>query len=318
MITEKIGEMLKRKIKRYPQYVNRASSLGHPCERFLVYKRTRWNEELLYDEGLQAIFDMGNKVEDLVIGWLKEAGLRVYEQQQPFEDKKVKLSGSIDLKVSLDGEEPLPCEIKSINPFDFITIKTLEDMTRSSKTWLQKYPAQMQLYLFLTGKEKGILLLVNKSSAEIREIEVTLDYDYVDMLLKKAERINSHCENGTLPERIEYSENGCGRCSFRHICLPDTSGAALEIDDNLKLMELLKRREELQPASKELESVDTEIKTLVKGREKVACGDYLIMGKQIMQTRYNVPDELKKQYAEKSEYWKVTITNLRKDGENAV
>jgi len=87
MIVEKIIETKKSKIKGYPVNSNRASELGHPCLKYHVLSRTRWEEKSLHDVGLQFIFDMGNEIEEIVLKELAEAGIKVIEQQRSFQWK---------------------------------------------------------------------------------------------------------------------------------------------------------------------------------------------------------------------------------------
>ncbi len=152
--------------------------------------------------------------------------------------------------------------------------------------------------------------LVNKSNGRRKILWADMNYEYVDTLIKKAERVNSYVAKETLPDRIEFSDT-CGICPFRHICLPDTAQKQLEIDNSPKLLELLQRRESLKEQAKEYDEADSEIKEMVRNKEKIACGDFLIIGKAFKQTRYDVPDELKKQYAKQTDGWRVNITRLK-------
>ena len=284
--------------------------LGDPCERRLTYEQLNWKDKLLPAPEVQAIFDIGNMVEQLAVKWLQDAGIKVYSQQTPFEDKKSNVTGSIDFKIDIDGKL-YPCEVKSVSPYIFDKLNSLDDMLHSRYVYHQRYPAQIQTYLFLAGEDEGVMILVNKTNGKRKIIWVILDVDYVDNLLKKAERINRCVKDNVLPEQIEYSEEICGHCDFRHICIPDTKQVPLEMDDSPALLELLNRRAELQPLSKEYDDVDSEIKEMVKGRDKVACGDYLIIGKNVSATRYDVPKDVKEQYAKQLDYWKVNIVNLK-------
>lgn len=85
MIVERIMEAKQKKIKQYPVNSNRASDLGHPCVKYHVLNRTRWQEKELHDATLQAVFDLGNEFEQIIMKDLNEAGIPVIEQQRPFE-----------------------------------------------------------------------------------------------------------------------------------------------------------------------------------------------------------------------------------------
>ena len=54
-IIGKIKEAKRKKIKNYPCHVPRASEIGHPCERYLVYSITNWQDRQPYEPELQVI-----------------------------------------------------------------------------------------------------------------------------------------------------------------------------------------------------------------------------------------------------------------------
>lgn len=296
MLIEKVIEAKQKKIRLHPTHVNRASEIGHPCLRYLVFKRTRWNEATLHDVALQFVFDEGNIQERAVLRDLEDAGIEILEQQRDYFWPEFQLSAHLDGKVKLPDSLP-PLEIKSMSPFVWVKINTVDDMLTSKMTHLQKYPAQLTAYCILANEPRGFLILKNKSTGQLKEIEVPLNYEYAEGLLKKCEAINAHVKNGTTPDPIEWSENTCGRCQFAHICLPEAKREALDLTNDPELEVKLKRRAELDPIRKEYEELDEEVKTLLKERPKVLCGDFLILGKWI-------------EPKGKAKYWKTTIEQL--------
>lgn len=312
MIVEKIIETKKSKIKGYPVNSNRASDLGIPCVRYHVLNRTRWEEKSLHDVGLQFIFDMGNEIEEIVLKELAEAGIKVIEQQRSFQWKEYQITGHIDAQVMTD-DGIFPMEIKSCSPFVFKSIDTIEDLKRGKYLYLRKYPVQLNLYMLMTGKEKGVFLFKEKTSGQYKEIWMDLDYEMGEETLKRAEAINKHVAEGTIPEPIEYSPETCDDCAYAHLCRPDRIGHAPEIIDSAELESILLRMDELKPLAKEYDELDAEKKRLLEGREKVLCGNYFITGKWVERKSYNVPDEIKKQYPAISRYWKSTIINVSKE-----
>ena len=309
MIVEKILKAKQAKIKQYPVNANRASELGHECLRYLVLNRTRWQEKALHDARLQMIFDMGRMVEDVVQQDLREAGFTIVEQQRPFSWPKYQITGSIDMKLAIDGET-FPTEIKSAAPYSFESINSIEDMKRHKYHYMRKYPAQLTLYLLMDGKERGLFLFKNKSTGELKEIWMDLDYDFGESLIKKAELINQHVAEGTLPEPMDFNEKICPECPFVHICLPDRIGKEVEVLDDDRLLELLTKYEALKPQAKEFEQVDDELKKLLNGRDKLLVGNWFITGKWIDKTSYDMPTEIKEQYKVISQYWKRQIAKV--------
>ncbi len=279
MLVEKIVEQKQAKIRLRPCHTNRASSLGHVCERKLVFDRTRWEEATLYDVGLQFIFDEGNLQEQQVLKDLAEAGWQVVEQQRDYEWKEYQITAHLDGKVLL--EKPVTLEIKSMNPYTFTQINSAQDIIQSKKHYIRAYAAQGQIYMLLSNSDKMVFIFKNKSTGQLKEIWMDLDYQFAEELIQKASRINAHVAAGTIPEPIPWNEDVCGRCAFAHICLPEARREALDLTDDPELEVKLLRRAVLAPLRKEYEEIDDEVKSAVKEKPKVVVGDFLITGKFI-------------------------------------
>jgi hypothetical protein len=336
MIVEKVLEAKTRKIKQWPVTANRASELGHPCLRYLVLLRTRWQEKTLHDARVQMIFDMGNAVEELVYRDLKEAGFMIVEQQRPFSWQEYQTTGRIDFKLGLTladlqsdrvpadvlaklaeqgSTAVVPTEVKSAAPNVFASINSIQDMLHHKYVYMRKYPGQLTLYLIMDGKEVGLFLFKNKSTGELKEIWMILDYDYAESLVQKAEAINKHVAERTLPDPMEYNEDICQDCGFVHICLPDRIGKEVEISDNTELLDLVMRYVSLKPGAKEYDDVNERINKLVEGREKILVGDWFIEGKWQARMGYDIPPEIKAQYQKPGQFWRKNIIPVGGKGE---
>jgi len=307
MIVEKIIESKERKIKQHPVNSNRASDLGVPCVRYHVLNRTRWQEKSLHDVGLQFVFDMGNEIEEIVLKELAEAGIKVIEQQRSFEWKEYGITGHIDGKIFSDGQI-YPMEIKSCSPYVFKSINSINDLKNGKYGYLRKYPVQLNLYLLMDNKEKGVFLFKDKTSGQIKEIWMDIDMDLGEETLKRAEAINEHIKAGTMPDPIG-EEMWCNGCPFAHICLPEQIGKEVEVDTS-ELATMLDRLEELKPIVKEYEEIDEQVKEIVKGREKVLAGNWFVTGKYYQRKSYDIPADLKAQFEKVTNYWKTTIKRL--------
>ncbi|MGC8900129.1 MAG: CRISPR-associated protein Cas4 [bacterium] len=297
-IEKKYYELKASKIKQYTHANNNASEIGHPCERFLVFSRTRFSEKPLHNVELQCIFDEGANQEKSLIRDLLDAGIEFVEAQRAFYDEKLQLSGRIDGMVVFEGEA-YPVEIKSMNPFSYEKIHSVQDMMED--LYAQKYPAQLTLYLYLTNKEKGLFILKNKSTGVIKAIDMMLDYEYAEELIKKIERINKYVETKTVPD-VNVDAELCKNCPFLHICMPDIKNSAIQIDENAELTSMLKRLDELKAKLDEVADVEKEynaikelIKKQVEGKDKIVAGEWLITGKWI---------ERKETVIKASKYWK--------------
>lgn len=299
MLIEKIIESKARKIKGYPVNSNRASDLGVPCVRYHVLNRTRWQEKSLHDVGLQFVFDIGNEIEEIVLKELSDAGIKIIEQQRSFSWPEYSITGHIDGIVLADENKAYPMEIKSCSPFVFKAINTIDDLKNGKYGYLRKYPTQLNLYLLMDGKERGVFLFKDKVSGQLKEIWMDLDYDLGEETLQRAKEINTHVSAGTLPAPIG-EEMWCNGCAFAHICLPEQIGKEVEVDTG-ELATMLDRLEELKPAKSEYEEIDKQVKETVKGREKILAGDYFITGKWIDRKATSIPA---------SRYWKTSIKKV--------
>jgi hypothetical protein len=314
-IAEKIKNYLVSERKTYAPSANYAYNCGSPCARSLVYNRLAWDQKALPPPEKILIFREGDLHEKAVIQLLMDAGIEIIETQRPFEIKQIQLRGKIDGRIRWEGKL-LPTEIKSMNPYDWEKINTIEDIKTHMKIWIRGYYSQMQMYLFGMNETLGLFLLKNKVTGQLKDIMCPIDFEYAEKDWKKLELVNKHVEEQTYPERVQ-DRSVCRFCDFRHICLPDEVSDALNISDDPELLQLLERREALAKASAEYDKLDEKIKKdYFKGKP---VGDYLVSGKyqvhisSYTRKSYAVPDEVKKQYEEVKPYQKVEITALKGD-----
>lgn len=291
-ITIPVIESKKKQIKITPQKTNRASSAGHPCLKYLVFCRTKWNERLPHDVYLQMIFEAGNMIEDMALKEIQEAGFRVIEQQRSFEWPQFELTGHLDAKVlHPETNQPIPLEVKGLSPFEWERLNSIEDFLQSKKHYIRGYVTQLSLYMLSPGNESelGFFYIKNKLNFQPKAIWLHQDYTYAEDILKKLEKINKHVKEDTLPEGINDYDI-CNRCGFLHVCLPEMIGKEIEIINEIEIEEAIKRCEELRPLVKEYKEYDEKWKTAIEGKEKVMIGDYVVIGKWIERKGYTVPD----------------------------
>jgi len=279
------------KIKVYPVHTNRASALGDPCERRLVLERTDWNKKAAYDLRLQYIFDEGNHQEKAIKRDLADAGIDVIGQQRPVEWKEHNITGHMDGFVLVDDVQ-IPLEVKTSSPFTWVKIDTYEDLMRLSRSrpWLAKWSAQMQIYLLLAEYEEGIILIKNKTSGQFKQIDVSLDYNYAEALIQKADRIESHVKNGTRPDFVQ-DQSLCLDCPLAHVCMPPLDyGDELEIVTDAEIIEMLERRMVLRPAKKEYDDLDKVVKAALGERKNALVGNYRATTKSYTRKGYTVKE----------------------------
>ena len=312
-IVGQIIEAKRKKIKNYPCHVPRASEIGHDCERYLVYSITNWQDKAPYNPELQFIFEGGNLVEDLAIKDFEEAGFNVFrpEPDKAIAESRPQITGHIDIRVDFGDFLPegfekrvYTGEIKGLNKYDFDSLNCLDDFFNSKKVWIRKYPAQLMTYLYIKGEDKGFFYLKSIPGFQPKLIWVDLDYNYMESILQKTERIEQHIVNKTLPDQIEdYSV--CQYCPFLNLCLPELKRTAMEFIDDTELEEKLIRWDELKPLTQEYSTLDKEIKKSFEGHEKLMIGNFMITGQLIERKANPNPKPV-----EASSYWKYKIARL--------
>ena len=311
VVKGKVLDDVKSRIKIYPCHSNRASQLADPCLRKLVYYRTHWQKSELHDVDLQLIFDEGNYQEKIVLKELAEAGVGLEQQQRPFEWKEYQITGHIDgmLPVSIEGKDEfdtIPVEIKSMSPNIWRNMHSVKDLEKYS--WTAKYVGQVVLYMLMGEAEYSLLMLKNKTSGQFKMFVIKLN-DWLDLgeeLIQKAEAINKHIKEKTLPDFCDDPEH-CLRCQFRHICLPDMKASpGVKFIDKPELEAKLKRLDEIKAPAKEFNQLNSEVKKEVEEQENLCVGDYLITGKFIEVKRKAQPAK----EASDSKYWKSKIISL--------
>jgi hypothetical protein len=302
-----------KRIKLFPHPRNHASEAGHPCGRFLVLARTKNELRTLHDVGLQRIFDEGNLHEDALLRALASAGIKVTEQQRAYEWPKFELTGRIDGKLAIDGGY-VPIELKSCSPNVFPALRDVkpEDMVKSKYPWVRKYPAQILLYMLMEGVDTGLIIFKNKQTGEKLQKVFSLDgpaLEYVEGILKKLEAVNAHVKAGTEPPVALIDD--CKNCPFaKTACFPGQDyGPGIDILQDPELEVKLARRGELQETAKEFEALDKEIKEGFRGRTAVV-GEWMIESKPYETTSYDIPKDIKSQYAIKKQAFRTSIERL--------
>lgn len=174
-INERLYQAKKDKIKVYPCNNLRASNLGHPCERYLYLLIKHWDEQKPHDVGLQAIFDLGNTIEEHTIKNIQEAGFEVITPtQRSWKIDKPLITGREDIRIKDENGELLPVEIKGLSPFEYDKLNSVEDFLKSKRAYVRGYPAQLQVYMYYFAKEKGFFALTNKLTGQTKFIEMPL------------------------------------------------------------------------------------------------------------------------------------------------
>lgn len=290
-ISGKIDDFVRSEIKVYPCNNLRASNIGHACERYLYLLIRHWDKQEPHDIGLQNIFDFGNCVEGYTIQKLKDSGLEVMTPtQRSWKVENPLITGREDIRIKDPEDGQLyPAEIKGISPNEWERLNSIEDFYSSKRHYVRSYPAQLTVYCWKFEKEKGFFVLTNKLNGRIKIIDVPFDWNYADALLKKGDRIYEALADPTgktMPDACD-DISVCEECSMRHLCTVEHVRIEAEIDDG-ELENKIKRRMELAPYKKEYEAVDSDIKALMRERDRVLAGPFLVEKKIIHKQEYTV------------------------------
>jgi len=306
---------------------NSASEVGDPCIRKIAYQRLMPEKALPDDDELTMIFRHGHWMEKEAYAELADAGYEVVEQQRTYVDRELMIKGKIDgkLVLTIDGQRRKPAfDIKGYAPGIWDQIDSAKDLLDAGRPYLRKVPGQITLYMVLDkenaeSNRAGLLYLKNKVTGKPKQIVVPFVQSYVDWLIRRVRMINDYVARKELPARIEYSEEECGSCPFRHLCLGEMPPGAvnpvvLDPDRQKELHGLLDDWTRLSPLAKEFKEIDRRVSKILQGHPKVIIGDFIATGGWIDQSRFDsesVPDDIKKKFTKKNTYWKKDIVNVR-------
>lgn len=293
--------VLDREVSIFPARSWYPSSLGHPCDRFLVWSWTRWQDKARHDAVLQSIFDEGREHQPLIYKRLEQMGFEIIrEQDRP---TQYKLAGGAVLSGRPDGRiasfkgvkyRPTPIlEAKTMSSFQWDKTHTVEDLKGSPYPWTRSYYAQGQLYCFLENTPSGLFVLKNKTTGMLKCIPYELDLGFTESLLTRVERhLAPMVAQGIDPDPIPFEASVCGGCAFEGRCYPPRDfGPGTQILEDPALVEQLEARERLKPAADEYGELDRTVKALLKrnGIKVAVAGPFQIALTERDVKAYTVP-----------------------------
>lgn len=200
-----------------------ASSIGDPCER-ATFLRFRWAVKDRFSGQQLRTFELGHMMEDVVIGWLREMGMVI----EYTGNEQLELHIGPHFVCYADGlvRHGVPGAEKTLHALDvkIMADKYFKELKKKGlKASHPKYYAQQQCEMYGLSKElhekveRGILVAWNRDTSEVYAERVVYDGEFMDKILKKAERVRTANE---LPPPL--SENpmwlDCKLCSLNHFC----------------------------------------------------------------------------------------------------
>jgi hypothetical protein len=279
------------------------ASAWRSCDRRMVLEMTRANALPPWEPEVLAKFRRGDDRErDLLsdlsrVGRDSEPPFNVHAQQERFAlmDRKgrVAITGKVDARLDVGGARP-PLEVKSWSPYLVDGIETFADLFENP--WTRGGGYQLLSYLYGAAEPYGFLLLDRSGLPRLIPVELEANLDRMEAFLVKAEQALDHVAASTLPNFLD-DPSECRRCPwYGHVCNPPLSAKGATILNDPDLEAALVRHEALQPAGKEFNDLDKDIKRRLRGVETGIIGPFQILGKWGKQSRVDLPEDLKKQY----------------------
>lgn len=307
-----ITKVMAAKKRAYPCHVNRISSMGHPCERYLYHCRADWDKAKTIPDSLQGIFDQGKTLEPILVAYFNtqvgpncDPPLRIVGQQITTNDVLLtdyQISGSIDglLQIHDDFSDTWVTfgvvDIKTAGQNPYRGYYDLQSLY--AHTWSTGYIAQLMLYSFAHNLEKCVIFFVDKSNiyANWKPVEFDVDYAFVEELLQKARRVNEAVKDKTPPETKINRPDYCKECRFKHICLPDLEiGTETKIITSGQVIGAITEHQRLKPLKSQAVAAEKRMKDMLVPGQNAVAGPYMLEWKEVKSKG-------------KKPYWKLKIS----------
>jgi CRISPR/Cas system-associated exonuclease Cas4 (RecB family) len=225
---------------------------------------------------LAAVFEEGKDQEVVTRRYLSELGFEIKKAGFTETMDNLGISGQVDGTLEVNGNRYI-VEIKTVSEYAWDSLNEPKDFNES---YYKKWYGQMQIYLLLFNYEKGLFILKRKQAKQVKIIEVALDYDYAENLLKKAETVNEALKITTAPPFLHGNPVECRRCPFfSKVCNPPMDFGETQIIEDEVLAGKLARRDELVSLVSEYNKLDKEAKERFREIPAAICGDFSITGK---------------------------------------
>lgn len=170
------------------------SQAGHECDRFLWYKYNGYIE--LAPEGrILRLFELGNKIEDLVVADLRQAGYNVTDDQKEvvFEWDNIKLTGHIDGLIEGITNKTHLLEIKSACLKQFNILKK-----QGYENWHDIYKFQVHAYMLGLKLTRCLAVVYCKDNSDLYTERINLNKNWI---IGRLEHVFNVISKQTIPER---------------------------------------------------------------------------------------------------------------------
>lgn len=188
---------------------------AHFCLRAQVLSLFYKQDQQKCDVSTLRIFEEGNAIHEkwqrlFIRSWFAEP--TDCDRTRYFDQGGAILSYSPDVECHIPAlhDEPMICEIKSMNEWNY-----------KANPVHEKGQLQLQLYLHLTGLQKGFVLAENKNTNDFRVEIVNYNWNEVQPVMERMQSIDLwygiHSNNGELPKRRKSKQ--CEKCHMRTACM---------------------------------------------------------------------------------------------------
>jgi len=262
-----------------------ASEVWHPCERRLVLLRKTPLPIKVIKK-----YEVGKEFEKIAIQRISNF-VKIKTCQYEVVNEDLDLKGVIDVVLE-DGNF---IEIKSTASDDIIL--SVDNMLQNQLT--RKYLYQVQTYLLLMKRENCILYLIDRRTGEDHFYDISRDEAVIEEITERAIHVKEHLQKQTLPKPIEYYDL-CRVCYFYQQCYLDEQVVMKEIQVSPDLQEMLEKYYAIKEKLKKYKQLEEKLKEVFKEWDSgvYRIGDKVIKISEYQRTFYNIPEEIKKQYAE--------------------
>lgn len=282
---------------------NWVTTLAHDCEAYAVFMRTVPVEKRIAMKGsLGMIFSEGDDQARAIKRDLLSMGYEVEGAEGQVAWKEYQITGRQDLTIRREGiRKGIDCEIKSCAPFTYDSISSVEDLKNHKWPFIVKWYRQCCLYMVLKGVEKYWMLLKNKSTGQIKIIEMVLDdeaYKTADWMVTKAQAVNKLVQIGEMPSENQKisSPDLCPECEMFAVCNPAIDfGVAAQVlgeEEAAEMEKKLDRWWEIKEMAKEFGDLDDELKGEAKSLA-APDGEQIVIGNWIASLKYQPVKEEK-------------------------
>lgn len=194
-----------------------ASSIGDKCARKLWYG-FRWATETRKPAQLLRLFNRGHLEEDRFVGWLRAAGIDVWQndpatgKQYRFTGYKGHFCGEIDGVGAGILDQPYLLEFKTHNDASFKSL-----VLNGVEVDKEMHYVQMQIYMGEFGLTQALYLAINKNTDAIYDEVVPFNEKVYQKYVTRAAMIIDSPEP---PPRIsrDASWYECKWCDHRAVC----------------------------------------------------------------------------------------------------